>query len=205
MNDFKNIKSKIVEMSRLILKMWQETFLAFMEHGSDRASSIMEKENRINDLEKEITADLIEFSKAASKKVEKDNAAIYAAVVGDLELIGDYCKDLLERIEIKIAENLLFSEEALAEYKELYQITENALEEVVHSLEKNEACFAKGVLKKEFEIDKLVDKYRKKHTLRLIEGICDVRSGNMFLNMLDFNAAAYHHIKKISRQLIKLH
>lgn len=204
MPELKAIKPEIIQMSRRVLKMWQIAYDTFMEHDRDLIPSALEEENHINALEKDITARLIASCKACAKKEDQHDAAVYVDVVGDLEIIGDYCKDLLERIEIKIDERLLFSEEAVREYQELYKINEAALQSLVNALERDEICFAKAVLKDEDRVDKLVEEYRRKHAQRLIDGICDLRSGNIFLNMLDFNAAVYNHSKKISRNLLRL-
>ncbi|MFZ5801224.1 MAG: PhoU domain-containing protein [Candidatus Omnitrophota bacterium] len=204
MSELKESKPQIIQMASRVLKMWQIAYDTFMEHDRDLIPLALEEENHINLLEKDITQWLINFSKESDKKEVRHDAAVYADVVGDLEIIADYCKDLLERIEIKIDERLLFSEEALGEYQELYKINASALKSLLEAIEKEEVCFAKVVLKDEDQVDHLVDKYREKHNQRLLDGICDLRSGNIFLNMLDFNAAVHHHIIKIARSILRL-
>lgn len=204
MPELNTIKAKITEMSKLALKMWQTTHLTFIEHDADLISPILQDENRLNDLEKEITSLLIEHNKTASGAQERAAIPFYAEVVEDLELIGDYCKDVLERVEIKIQEKLLFSEEAVKEYEELYRRTEDALKEVTSALERGSFSAVKGVLRKDEHIDTLVDLYRKRHNQRMIEGLCSPMACNMFLNMLDFTAAVYYHTKKIAKNLLKL-
>jgi phosphate:Na+ symporter len=204
MEGLSSIKEKIASMSMAALDMWQDTFRTFMEHDADLIPGILEKENKLNDLEKEITSELVSLGRASSKKSDKAVIDIYVNVVGDLELIGDYCKDILERIEIKIEEKLLFSEEAVKEYTELYRKTEEALDEITMALKKDKASLVREVLAKEEHIDRLVDVYRKKHNQRMVDGICSPMACNMFLNMLDFTAAVYYHAKKIAKNLLKL-
>jgi len=204
MPDLNNIKSRIAEMAKLALSMWQVTFQAFMEHDLDLLASVLEEENKLNEMEKDLTEELVVLTRASSSKGEKAQALIYADIVGDLELIGDYCKDILERIQIKIEEKLLFSEEAVAEYAELYKKSEMALSEVVNALSQGSPSLVKEVLKNEEHIDKLVDEYRKRHNQRLVKGLCAPFACNMYLNMLDFTAAIYYHTKKIARNLLKL-
>ena len=105
MQDFTQIKARIAQMSANALTMWQTTFSAFMEHDSDLIAAALQEEQKLNDLEKEITTNLIEFSRHAPAEKDRVAALYYRDVVGDLELIGDYCKDVLERIEIKIQKN----------------------------------------------------------------------------------------------------
>lgn len=191
-------------MAKIALEMWKITFQAFMEHNPELFPRIMEKENKLNDLEKSLTQQLIELSKGISDKKEKANIAIYTQIIGDIELIGDYCKDILERIETKVQEKLLFSEDAVSEYKELYHKTADALEEVIRAFEKERPALARAIVKESGNIDRLVEHYRKHHNQRLLDGACMPFACNMFLNMIDFTAAIYSHTKNIARNLAKI-
>jgi len=205
MENLNNLKIKIAAMAKIALKMWQFTYQAFMEHDLDLLSEALKEESKLNDSEKELTSGLVALSRDPKLgKEDKADIAIYTDVVADLELIGDYCKDILERIEIKIQEKLLFSDAAVQEYGELYRKTEQALEEVVLALEKDNLCLLQGVLKGQEHIDSLVDEYRSRHNQRLVDGLCSPFACNMFLNMLDFTAAVYYHTKKIVRNLLKI-
>jgi len=204
MQDFESVKTKIAEMAGQALEMWKLTHEAFMEHDLDILASVLAKENTLNQFEKEITAQLIELGRCSGQKSEREKMARYTDIVADIELVGDYCKDILERVEIKIQEKLLFSDDAVSEYNELYKKTEEALAEIAAALDADKPGLVKEVLKDEEHIDKLVDKYRKHHNQRLIDGVCSPLACNMFLNMLDFTAAVYYHAKKIARNLLKV-
>ncbi|HTZ11527.1 MAG TPA: PhoU domain-containing protein [Candidatus Margulisiibacteriota bacterium] len=204
MDEISAIKKKIAEMALLALEMWRKTHQAFLEHNLDLLSVVLGKESLLNELEKEIASQLIEFNHSASEKKDKDVALIFTDVVEDLELIGDYCKDILERVQIKIEERLLFSDEAVKEYEELYRRTESTIDEIACALQKNKLTLVKEVLKGEGHIDKMVDEYRRRHNQRLLDGLCSPIACNMFLNMLDFTAAVYYHAKKIARNLLKV-
>jgi len=204
MANFNEIKKEIAGMSQLALKMWEATYLTFMEHDLDLLAIVLLDEETLNNLEKKITTALVEFNRSTSSKEEKACALIFAEIVEDLELIGDYCKDILERVQIKIEEKLLFSEEAVKEYEALYQKTRDALNEVTRALVKDDPQSVGAVLNHEGHIDNLVDEYRKKHNQRMVDGVCSPLACNMFLNMLDFTAAIYYHTKKIARNLLKI-
>ncbi len=205
MQNLNSLKIKVAAMSGVALKMWRLTYQAFMEHDLDLLSHALGEEAKLNDFDKELTAGLVELGRSPkTEKEDKVKITIYADVVGDLELIGDYCKDILERVQIKIEEKLLFSDVAVKEYGELYHKTDKALEEVVLALERDNPYLLKGVLKKQEHIDTLVDEYRRRHNQRLIDGVCSPFACNMFLNMLDFTAAVYYHVKKITRNLSRI-
>jgi phosphate:Na+ symporter len=184
--------------------MWQLTYDAFIEHDVDLITKALLEENKLNALEEEINKEIIGLGRSTATQEEKSRVITYANIAGDFELIGDYCKDILERIQIKIEEKLLFSEGAVDEYKDLYNKTKEALEEVVFVLEKDNPALVKEVLRKEEHIDRLVDKYRHNHDQRMLAGECTPMGCNMFLNMLDFTAAVYYHIKKIAKSILEI-
>jgi phosphate:Na+ symporter len=198
------IKEKIAAMAELALGMWRKTFRAFMEHNEALIDDILKDENGLNAAEQELANTIVQWARSASSDSEKSAALIYADVVEDLELIGDYCKDILERVQIKIEEKLMFSDEAVKEYEDLYHKTETALDEVVFALKKDNPGLVKAVFKNAEHIDTLVDELRRKHNQRLVAGICTPIACNMFLNMLDFTAAVYYHTKKVARNLLKI-
>lgn len=204
MENLPSVKARVASMSQIALTMWEQTFQAFMDHDLDLFPAIFAHEDQLNALEKELTAYLIQIGRSSTAASEKAQALIYADIVGDLELIGDYCKDILERVQIKIEEKLLFSDDAVEEYVALYERTRGALHEVVQALLADAPSKVKDVLKKEEHIDTLVDEYRKRHNERLLAGVCSPFACNMFLNMLDFTAAVYYHTKKIARNLQKI-
>lgn len=204
MSSVKELHARIADMAGLTLSMWRRTNEAFMEHDLDILSAVLKDEIALNDFEKNLTAELVVVSRESTESKEKAAALVFANIVGDLELIGDYCKDILERVQIKIEEKLLFSDEAVKEYEDLYQKTEDALEEVARALKKNDYSAVPSVVKKEEHIDSLVDELRMRHNQRLVDGVCSPISCNMFLNMLDFTAAVYYHTKKVAKALLQL-
>jgi phosphate:Na+ symporter len=204
MADLNSIKEKIKQMSKSASAMWQLTYDAFIEHDVDLITKALVEEGQLNSLEEEINKEIISLSRASITPEERSRVIVYANIAGDFELIGDYCKDILERIQIKIEEKLLFSENAVEEYKDLYNKTKGALDEVVFVLEKDNPALIKEVLRKEEHIDSLVDRYRGNHDQRMLIGECTPMGCNMFLNMLDFTAAVYYHIKKIAKGLLQI-
>jgi phosphate:Na+ symporter len=204
MPSLNSLKREITQMAASALKIWLLTYEAFMKHDMEIISLALQEENKLNAYERSLTASLVELARSTSLEEEKVNIPIFVDVVADLELIGDYCKDIIERIEVKIQEKLLFSEEAVKEYSRLYEKTKDVLEEITFALEKNTFCIMQDVVGKQKHIDSLVDAYRQRHNQRLLEGICSPIACNMFLNMLDFTAAIYYHAKKIAQSLLKL-
>ncbi len=204
MDDLVSIREKINQMVDLVYLMLTSTFKGFMEHDVDILTDVLKQEQNLNDMERSLSFSLVEISKAKPKVVDKRYVALLAEIVANLEEIGDYIKDMIERIEIKIQERLFFSEEALSEYSHLYDVVQTALSDVVKSLKVNDKNFARRILGDEEHVNRLLIRYRDAHTKRLISGVCDPRAGNMFLNLLDFTAQIFHHTKAVADNILDL-
>jgi len=204
MENLATIREKINQTAELTFSMLKGTFRGFMEHDLDILAVVLKDEEKLNAMERAITLSLVEVAKGKVTDQDKQNIMLLSNIVADLEEVGDYIKDMIERIEIKIQERLLFSEEALLEYKHLYSVVETALSDIVNSCKMDDKDFAKGVLSDKEHVDTLVEKYRNAHTQRLIAGICDPRAGNMFLNLLDFTGQIFHHTESIAINILKL-
>jgi len=203
MEDLVTIREKINQMSQLTLAMLKTAFDGFMKHDLEILSAVLKDEERLNEMEKVLTVSLVDISKA-SRPTDKKNIVLLANIVADLEKIGDYVKDMIERVEIKIEEKLLFSEEALNEYKHLYQVVETEFADVDKALEMNDKSFAQKVLCSQEHADNLAQKYRDTHAQRLILGVCLPRACNMFLDLLDFTAQISRHTKAIAKNILEL-
>lgn len=203
MEDLITIREKINQMAELALSMLKDTFDGFIKHDSDILAGVLKDEERLNDMERSLTSSLVVISKG--KDTDKKNIMLLSNIVEDLEEIGDYIKDMIERIEIKIEEKLLFSDDAVDEYRHLYNVVETELADIQKALRMNDKNFARRVLSgAESHVDNLVQKYREAHTQRLVAGICLPRACNMFLNLLDFTAQISHHTKAIAKNISEL-
>jgi phosphate:Na+ symporter len=205
MQDLTVIRGKINEMAALVLSMLQSTFTGFMRNDADILDCVLKDKPRLNAMEKEITMSLVEISKVKDTSIDKKNIMLLLQIVADLEQVSDYIKDMIERMEIKIEEKLLFSDDALVEYKHLYNIVETELGDVVEALKINDKSIAKRILGKTKEqADDLVGQYKDNHAKRLVSGICQPRTCNMFLDLLDFTGQVSRHTKAAAKNIADL-
>jgi len=203
-SNLNSIKKKIAGMSKVALRMWELAHDAFMEHDTDLITVALDEEEKLNGLEKSITEELAKLGRTASDESERKRIQAWMEIVGDLELIGDYCKDTLERIEIKIKEKLLFSEEAVKEYSHLYNETEKVLASVVEALGTDDFGVCLKAIKENVSFKELLELYRRHHEERMIKGICLPFAHNMYLNMLDFADQTFEKSREIAAILQRL-
>lgn len=203
-SNLNSIKKKVAGMSKTALRMWELTYEAFMEHDTDLITVALDEEEKLNELERQITAELVRLGRTTAAGSEKAKVRTWMEIVGDLELIGDYCKDTLERIELKIKEKLLFSDEAVEEYGHLYNKTGEALAAVVEALDRDNPALIRKPAKEEAYFKDLLELYRRHHEERMINGACLPFACNMYLNMLDFTGQIFDKSIEIASNIQRL-
>lgn len=181
----------ILEMADILKKVLGLIQEGFMEHKVSFLSKAIEAEKNINILQKAVMDKVIVDSK--KKSMAKSELVTASQIAETLERIGDECINLIERIEIKIEENLLFSEEGVGEYIEVFDAAKKSFDMAAGVLQSANKTAAKTVIANGLHVKELVEKYRKTHNERLVKGICDPRTSNMFFDMLDFAGNIARH------------
>lgn len=185
-----SMADKVCEMLVLVEK-------GFMEHKSEFLAGAMRIENELNDMEKKLTAEVLELSKSIKAEQEKKDLIALEQTVEMLERMGDEVAGLVERIEIKIAERLLFSDIGVAQFNETYGTMKKSVDMMRQFLKGKDGVLKDRIIDNGFQVKALVERYRTEHTDRLIKGLCTPMAANMYFDMLDFTGNLARHSSNI--------
>ena len=200
----KKIEKEIIQLATIACDVFSTAFEGFMQNKLGMLMDALKKEEKLNHKERLLTDIITKALKQEKAKRVKESLIIFTDLISQIERIGDHCADLIERMEIKIAESLFFSEEAVEEYKELYLAVESNLANMFKLLKTRDKSLASEIIKAVTNIKKLTEKYYKNHLERLKEGICDPRAGKMFLDMLDATRSVSFHCSGIAQTILRL-
>jgi len=195
--DINEIHEKIILMADKIRNLLSLTEKGFMENKLEHLSAAMKEENLVNEMEKILTKNIIELSKAAKKAEDKKKLVVMEQVVETLERMGDEAANIIERIEIKVVERLLFSDLGVKEFNETFNAMEKSVEMMREFLKKENPELKDKIIDNGFHVKNLVERYRKEHFERLIQGLCTPMAANMYFDMLDFTGNLARHSSNI--------
>jgi phosphate:Na+ symporter len=178
---------EIKRMTGIALEMFDMVMNVFTNPESklgDNILDIQKKENTIDLLEKEISTFLVKVSQHNVSVEQSHEISSMLHTVNELERIGDHCENLTKLIRRRYDSQLEFSERAIHEIHEIAEkvreflllLHDNISETLIDILSKSEIV--------ENRIDELRKEFRREHIQRLNEGICDVDSGLIFIDML---------------------
>jgi len=192
------IISKIKKMAFLIGEMVDLVYKGFIENDTHFLNMALNKERIMDDLEKDITGMVVEASKGLTDE-ERKEYILFDLTAQSMERMGDELRYLMERIEIKIAENLYFSDSGVEQYREVFDVMRRSVSLTVEFLEKEEGGLLEEISENGNKMKALVEKYRKEHLGRVSKGACEPRACNMYFDMLDFTGNVARHCTNIAR------
>ncbi len=191
------IRSRIVVMSSRVYEMIELIQKAFMENKSEILSQAMKKEAEINEFEKTLTAAILELSKGIKDAKDRKELVALQQAVESLERMGDEAANIVERIEIKVAEQLRFSELGVAQFNETFDTMKKSVEMMREFLKGKDSGTKERIIDNGFHVKELVERYRHEHADRLLAGICTPMAANMFFDMIDFTGNLARHASNI--------
>ena len=186
LREIASLRQKTIEMLERVQTMFRTNFDGLMQNDIHILDQVLKDETKINETYNNLTALVIEISKKQlsnkAKKIVMDLVDIICAI----ERMGDLCIGLVERIEYKITENLLFSEAAVEEYRELCDNIGKILSDTIEAMKNNDRVLGKKILENKLSLHALVEKSRANHIDRSARGICEKWAKVRYLDMLDF-------------------
>jgi phosphate:Na+ symporter len=194
--EIKDLKAKAISMADKVLEIVELIDKGFMENRAEFLAEAMSLEHGINETEKALTREILGFSKSVKDRKE---LAVMAQMVETFERMGDEAASLIERIEIKVAEKLLFSEIGVEQFNETYGTMKRSVEMLKEFLGGGAGVLRERIIDNGFCVKALVERYRKEHAERLVRGECTELGANMYFDMLDFTGNLARHASNIAK------
>ncbi|MDD5496276.1 MAG: hypothetical protein PHP46_04145 [Candidatus Omnitrophica bacterium] len=193
----RELKDRILVMADKVYDSLILIEKGFMENKLEILAEALKEEHLVNEMEKILTKNIIELSKTVKTDKEKKDLAITEQVVETLERMGDEATGLIERIEIKVVEHLLFSDLGVSEFNETFDVMESSVVMMRDFLRNGRSELKDKIIDNGFHVKDLVERYRKEHFERLVQGICTPMAANMYFDMLDFTGNIARHASNI--------
>lgn len=201
MMDIGRIREASDAMAGTLYEMLLLVEKGFMEHRQEHLTAAMDKERLLNDAEKSLTRAVLALSRAAGDEASRGELVAVEQVIETLERMGDEAASLVERIEMKNEERLLFSDPGVAQYNETFAATKRSVELMGEFMKRRDAAVRERVIDNGFQVKALVERYRREHADRLVRGVCTPMAANMFFDMLDFAGNIARHASNIVKAL----
>lgn len=180
------VKDELLHMGNIIQRMFsliRKTFFEFDEAKlEERRKKFASLEDSVNKITRAISAYASEIWQLGVSDELSTVLGCYVNASLDLERIGDRAENLIERSDVM---NHYLSDEAINEFRDMYDTTSAAIDKSLSSIEHEDSSQAWEVIQVlEKKIDGQEKTYRKRHIDRLNRGECDPEKGVNFITLL---------------------
>lgn len=180
------VKDELLHMGDIVGRMFDVVREAFFSYDAAKLEERRKKFDSLEDSVNKITTAISEYASEIWQRGVSDEVSTvlgcYVNASLDLERIGDRAENLIERCD---AMDNYLSADAIGEFHEMYDTTNQAITLSLSSLAKEDASEAWTVIR---DIEKKIDSqertYRKQHIDRLNRGECDPEKGVNFITLL---------------------
>lgn len=199
-------KIATVKMGEIASECLHETREFLNQSGKFNLDSIQQLEDIINNLDTKITDYLLLISKQNLNEVDTENNSINLQIVKNLERIGDLSTNLGEFYDLVYESNETFSDAALEEINNMYEVTEHMLHRAMRVYADNDFSLSHSISEDESYIDLLEAKARQRHFDRMRSGECNTAVGSsVYIDILGTLERIADHSENIARSAFNVH
>lgn len=195
-------KLEIIRMGNYSVQGLEESRLYVMTQDKKHEELAIQIEEALNNLDREITNYLVQISR---KTLSEDESAKHTAlmdVVRDIERIGDHFENILELTQYQITNKIQFTEHAQEDLHEMFDVTISTVKQAIYALDSVNREQALVVYQKEDQIDKMERTFRKRHIIRMNEGLCTASAGIVFADIISNLERIGDHAVNIAEKVL---
>ncbi|UFT97793.1 Na/Pi cotransporter family protein [Radiobacillus kanasensis] len=195
-------KEEIIRMGDYAYKGLEEAGLYLNNHIQKHSDMALQIEGALNNLDREITNYLVELSSASLSEADSHKHSTLMDSVRDIERIGDHFENIVELIDYKISNKVVLTEQAQQDLNDMFDLTLITVKQAVGALGRMDREAALAVVQKEDKIDQMERVYRKKHIIRLNEGLCTGPAGIVFVDIISNLERIGDHAVNIAEEVL---
>ena len=185
-------------MAELSIQAFRDSTACVLNYDKVIADRIHEAEDNTDHLEDLISTYLLKLTSRHLGDEESVKATEYLKLIGDYERIADHAVNILESAEEIVSKNVVFSEDAVDEYRTICAAVTEILNLSFSAFSEEDIEAARKTEPLEEVIDTLKEDLRTRHFLRLQRGECSVAAGFVWSDLLTNLERVSDHCSNIS-------
>ena len=188
----------LVTMAETSMDAFRESSGCVLKYDENAAEKTRKAEDDTDQLEDMIGTYLLKLTSLHLSNEESVRATEYMKLIGDYERIADHAVNILESAEEMKEKEVVFSENAVAEYKTICGAVTEILDLSFRAFSRDDLRSARQTEPLEEIIDLLKEKLRTRHMIRLQNRECSVEAGFVWSDLLTDLERVADHCSNIS-------
>ncbi|MFT5872680.1 MAG: phosphate:Na+ symporter [Clostridium sp.] len=196
---------EVVRMAQLSSINLSNAMQAFLNCDEKMMSSVIEHEDTINYLEREITGYMVALSNTPLSEHQSEIITSLYNVVNDIERIGDHAENIGELAKTKMDSEINFSEKAISDVTYMFETVKYCVDNAIAALENSDIESARKAMSVENTIDNMERQLKKEHITRLSSLQCTPAGGSVYLELLTNLERVGDHSNNIAQMVTNNH
>ncbi len=177
-------KQELLRMANVARDMVKESIEIFYKASRKKIPHVLQMEDLVDGLEKEITLYLQEMSQHSLTRRQTQIVSGIMSATNDLERIGDHAQNIAYLTEAVLDDKLPMTATAKEEVLALYQEVDAMMEKAITAFENEDIDLAREVIKQDDVVDDMERKLVKKHVDRVNRMECRAATGVIYLDII---------------------
>lgn len=175
---------ELCRMGGLVVESLEDAIDGFLRDDRKLLKTVLQREEVINDLEKQVTTYLVRLSQGSLTESQSQKLTGLLSAVSDIERVGDHARIIGELAAYSVENRLPFSAHAMEELETMFLEVRKIFLDALEALESDKVEAARRVVKQEDAVDRMEKELRNHHIQRLNEGKCYPASGVVYLDVI---------------------
>ena len=194
-------KKELVRMSEYARTNVNLAMEMLFNNKIDNEKEIRENELIINHLNRSITEYLTKLMSKDLTNDDEKKIGSYYHVVSDIERVGDYAENILEYALKLREEDMVMSEDAKTELKEMNLAVNSLYEYSISAFDDRNVALLDRVNLEEEKIDGIAKELENRHIDRVKKGLCKAQVGSVYLQTASNLERVGDHIHNIAKSI----
>ncbi len=194
---------ELVRMIEIYRQAPLDSVSCFFSHDPALVDKSGRQEEAIDLLQKEIIQYLVEISEKDLDKADSEKIPVLVHSVNDVERIGDHAENIIEPGQRKREQKLILSATALSELREVTELTDSMVENIIRTLAEEDEESARQVLQQEDRLNNLQVELKENHVKRLSNQECHILAGLVFIDLVDNLEKIGDHLTNIAQGFLR--
>lgn len=173
-----------LHMGNVAKESLENALQAFIENNQKKIDETLKLEKIINEIEREMSGYLVKLSNTNISLDNRETVTGLFNTINDIERVGDHAENIAELAQIKIDNQLIFSDQAIKELNEISALALRAFSNSLTAMRNLDGSLATKVIELEGRVDVLEKTLRANHIERLNNQTCIPTSGVIFLDII---------------------
>ena len=195
------VKKEIINMMTLAHENLKLGFNRILTQDSSKDKELIETEDKIDYINNQITAFLIELTNKLSS-TDEVTAGSYFHVVNDIERIGDHAYNFYEQSLKMVDNDLSFSDTAKKEFQEMFKLVDKMFDLAYAIFDNQTRVNLKKLHDLEDKTDELKNKLSNAHYERIQKNLCKMENSPFYTTLVSELERVADHLVNVGYSIV---